>query len=98
MASLTRIEELIAAIDRLAGAIEQQNQRLGDGDSSRYTRSSNDSDLLDERTMAGFLNISYRTLGRHRRAGRLPGCSLRNGGRILWRKDETTAVWQRGIA
>ena len=92
------VKLLADAVDRLAGAIEKQNRPLGDGDRTRYTRASNDSDLLDERTMAEILHISYRTLGNHRRQGRLPNCWIRNGGRIMWKVAETRKTWERGIA
>ena len=34
--------------------------------------------MLDEKSMAGLLNIPPRTLGRYRRHGRLPNCWIRN--------------------
>ena len=92
------VNRLTDAVNRLAASLEQQSSPLGEGDRTRYTRASNDSDLSDEKTMARILNISYRTLGRHRRAGRLPGCWVRNGGRILWRASETQEAWNKGIA
>ncbi len=96
------IRELVKAVSRLAAAMESQRdireKGLGGAESTRYTRPPNAADLVDEKTMAGILNISGRTLGRHRRAGRLPGCWIRNGGRILWRVAETQEAWERGIA
>ena len=92
---LTRIAD---ALDRLVKGIEKQNKRLGGDDGTRYTRPPGDLDLVDENTMAAALNISKRTLGRHRRDGRLPGCWVRNAGRILWRVAETRKAWERGIA
>lgn len=95
LAVLTRIAD---TLDRLVEGIEQQNKRLGVSEGTRYTRPPEPSGLEDEKTMAGLLHISDRTLGRHRRNGRLPGCSIRNGGRILWKVAETREAWERGIA
>ncbi len=98
MAFGTRIEELTAALNRLAVVIERQAGGLGVAENSRYTTPPESLGLVDEKTMAAVLNTSHRTLGKHRRDGRLPGCSLRNGGRILWRVEETVAAWRKGIA
>ena len=95
---LIALMRIADALDRLVEGIEHPNKRLGEGDGTRYTRPPESSGLLDEKTMAAALNISKRTLGRHRRDGRLPGCWLRNGGRILWRVAETHEAWERGIA
>lgn len=89
---------LAAAINRLAAAVEEHNRSLGSAATTRYTRPPNGPDLVDERTMAGILSISYRTLGKHRRDGRLPGCWVRNGGRIFWIVDDTVAAWRGGVA
>ena len=94
--SLNRIAD---GIDRLITVIEKRsNAGLGGAAEPRYTRPPGDSGLTDERSMAGILGISSRTLARYRRDGRLPGCWVRNGGRIWWRVAETREAWARGIA
>ena len=86
------IRQLAAAVKQLAVAIEQQAGVLGSATDPRYTRPpAEESALVDEGSMAKILNISRRTLGTYRRQGRLPGCWLRNGGRVLWRVAETTS-------
>ncbi len=104
---IASVERHVAATERQAQAIEQlvrvisadlKKSGLGGATETLYTRPPESSDLVDEKTMAAALNISPRTLGRHRRAGRLPGCWIRNGGRILWKVAETREAWERGIA
>ncbi len=93
------IHRLADSIDRLTTAVEARNNaRLGDPADPRYTRSPDASGLTDERTMAGILGISHRTLARYRRDGRLPGCWVRNGRPVFWHADETVAAWRKGVA
>jgi hypothetical protein len=94
-----QLEQLTSAIVRLAEAVERQVVSLGSSPLSRYTKPPDDRyGMVDERAMAQHLQISPRTLGEHRRRGRLPGCWIRNGGRIWWRVAETCEAWGRGIA
>lgn len=104
---IASIQRQAAATERHAQAIEQlvrvlsaesKKSGLGDPAGTLYTRPPSGSELVDEKMMAAALDISDRTLGRHRRAGRLPGCWIRNGGRIFWRVAETQEAWERGIA
>jgi len=92
------IDELTVAINRLAAAAERIGARLGDPPPTRYTSPPNEPDLVDERTMAGLLNISNRTLGKYRRDSRFPNCWIRNSRRISWKVSETQEAWDRGIA
>ena len=96
------IQDLTQAIDRLAVAIEHHArasaQALGPAAEPRYTRRPDtDSDLVDEKTMAKILTIPRRTLAYHREQGRLTGCWVKNGRRILWHVDATQETWKRGI-
>ena len=72
-----RLSKTIDAIDRLTGAIEKLHgliEGLGRVEDSRYTTAKNVSnDMVDGRTMASLIGITQRTLGEHRRRGRLPG-------------------------
>jgi hypothetical protein len=90
------MDRLARAVERLAGAIERQSEGLGPAAKPRYSRPP--TELATEPEMAAILHISGRTLARHRRDGRLPGCWIRNGGRVVWRVAETQAAWERGIA
>ena len=92
------MDRLTRAVNRLAAAIEEQNRRLGSEATTRYTRPPNGPELVDERTMAGMLGISNRTLGKYRRQGRLPNCWVRNAGRIVWKVTVTRESWRRGIS
>ena len=85
-------------VGRLAAALENLWGGLGDPVNTRYTSPPQASGLVDEKTMAATLGISNRILGKYRREGRLPGCWIRNGGRIHWRVAETLETWKRGIA
>ncbi len=95
------IKELAGGISRLAVAIERSNKQaelalspeISDAGTCRTGPQ-----LASERDMAGLLNIKPRTLANYRRTGRLPGCWVRNGRRILWRVDATVAAWKKGIA
>ena len=89
---------LAASLDRLTTVLESRQGGLGESMKPLYTRPPEPPGLVDEKTMAAVLNISNRTLGQHRRDGRLPGCWVRNGGRISWRVAETREAWERGIA
>lgn len=91
----TRIAD---ALDRLSEGIEQQNNRLGDDEGTRYTSPPEPSRLVDEKTMAEILTIPRRTLAYHRDQGRLPGCWVKNGRRILWHVEATREAWKKGIA
>jgi len=88
---------LASAIDRLAAAIEEQNRSLGSEATTRYTRSPENAELVDEKTMAKILTIPRRTLAYHREQGRMPGCWVKNGRRILWHVLATREAWRKGI-
>ena len=96
-----RLSKTIDAIDRLTGAIEKLHgliEGLGRVEDSRYTTARNVSnDMVDERTMASLIGITQRTLGEHRRRGRLPGCWVKNRRRICWMPEQTLKAWERGI-
>ena len=96
-----RLSKTIDAIDRLAGAVERLSnviEGLGPFEDSRYTTARNVSnDMVDERTMAILIGITQRTLGEHRRRGRLPGCWVKNRRRICWMPEQTLKAWERGI-
>ena len=91
------MERLTHAVSRLAAAVEEQNQRLGSGATTRYTRPPDDAKLVDEKTMAEILTIPRRTLAYHRDQGRLPRCWVKNGRRILWHVAATREAWKMGI-
>lgn len=101
MATRNPPDHLIAAINRLTSAIEQLNLcqgRLGETGSTRYTRvRTEQSHMISEDEMAAVLDIRPRTLGDHRRMGKLPGCWIKNGKRVLYDRDQTLAVWKRGL-
>jgi len=91
--------DLAELLRHLADALEAHNSGLGQPGDTRYTRPTEDHDqLVDEATMAAKLGISRRTLAQHRRHGRLPGCWVRNGRKVLWLFEETMETWRRGIA
>ncbi len=93
------LTRLAASVERLTTVLEYRQKGLGGAESTRYTSPPEQpKGLVDEKTMARILNISQRTLGRHRRDGRLPACWVRNGGRISWRGAKTLEAWERGIA
>jgi len=93
------IEGHTEAIDRLVHAISAyQKPGLGGPAETLYTRTHNDPDLVDEKKMAGLLNIPHRTLAKYRREGRFPNCWTRNARRIMWKVGETQKAWDRGIA
>jgi|GEM_PF-5212345 len=94
-----QMERLIAAVERLAGAIEGIGPRgLGGRIDPRYPVSSVDDRLVTEKAMVQLLDIPVRTLGKYRLQRRLPGCWARNGKSIRWRVTETLEAWSRGIA
>ncbi len=96
--ALPQTDNLTAAINRLAAAVENLPERLGVPPESRYTQPSENAELVVEKKMAQTLDIPARTLGNYRRQGKFPGCWIRNGRRILWYATETQEVWKRGIA
>ncbi len=102
VSQLVGLPQAIDAIDRLTGAVERLGKAvegLGPGQVLRYTTAKDvTSDTVDENTMASVLGIAKRTLGEHRRRGRLPGCWVKNRGRICWMSEQTVQAWKRGIA
>lgn len=100
--STQHLTDLVAAVSRLANAIERADSRhasLGPDHDSRYTSVSDvTNDTVDERTMASLIGVTKRMLGEHRRRGRLPGCWVRNGRLICWMPEQTKRAWKRGIA
>jgi len=92
------VAHLAESIERLAAALEKFGNPLGESVKPLYTRPLIGDGAVDERTMAGMLNISHRTLEKYRRQGRFPNCWIRNSRRILWRVVETQESWDRGIA
>lgn len=99
-------ERLIAAIERLASAVEIRGAAFGPAsnelepaDACRYTRPLGAlPPLADEPAMAKVLGIPARTLGVYRRMGKLPGCWVRNGRRVGWDVARTVEAWKRGVA
>lgn len=95
LGSPQQIEQLTAAILRLAAAVENVQQPLGVPSEPRYTPPP--PELVGEAEMATMLGIPRRTLTDHRKLGRLPGCWVKNGRRILWLADTTKDAWRRGV-
>ncbi len=96
-----QIERLINAIQRLASAVEKLgagHDQLGEALPRRYTRVQDEFDLVSENDMAAQLDLNPRTLAEYRRKGKLPGCWIRNGKRILYYIEETRAAWKRGLS
>lgn len=91
---------LVSALNRLADVLEGQFAGgLGGEQKPLYKAAPrSDGNLVEEPAMANQLGIPVRTLSKYRRQGRLPGCWIRNGKRILWRARETVALWERGIS
>jgi len=97
-----QFDKLTAGVNRLAQAIEDASSllsKLGLGEQPRYNSDgSEDSNPVDEATMAKKLDIPKRTLGQYRRDGRFPNCWVKNGRSVRWRVAETLEVWKRGIS
>ena len=97
-----RCDGLIPSIDALHAAILELTEilkGLGRDLEPRYSTARNmTNDTVDEKTMASLIGVTKRTLGEHRRRGRLPGCWVRNGRRIYWMPEQTLQAWKRGIA
>lgn len=99
---LDGLSEAIDSIDRLTCAVERLGiavEALGPLARSRYTNTpESNGDLVDEGTMAEMLKIKRRSLGEHRRKGKLPSCWLKNGRRVFWNVSDTLEAWKQGIA
>ncbi len=109
-----QLDRLIASVERQAAATERQAQAteqlvrvmsaalkksgLGGATETLYTRPPEASDMVDEKTMAAALAIPRRTLAYHRDRGKLPGCWVKNGRRILWHVEATKEAWKKGIS
>ena len=96
-------DDLIQAIDGLHAAILQLTEILkgpvGQVAELRYrTGTQTTDDMLGEVAMAERLGITPRVLAKHRKAGRLPSCWVRNGRQIRWHVHETLVAWKRGVA
>ena len=89
-----QIENLASAVLRLAAAVETMQKGLGVPAEPRYTPPP---ELVGEAEMATMLGIPRRTLTDHRKLGRLPGCWVKNGRRILWLAETTKNAWREGI-
>ncbi len=96
------LDNLIAAIDRLSGAIDKLSSacnELGDGEPKRYTSKVDaETVLVTELGMADQLGIRQRRLAEHRRSGKLPGCWVKNGRRVLYDVEQTLAAWRKGLS
>ena len=95
LGSPQQIDNLTSAVLRLAAAVETMQIRLGVPAESRYTPPP--PELVGEAEMATMLGIPRRTLTDHRKLGRLPGCWVKNGRRILWLVETTKDAWREGI-
>jgi len=94
-------DRLIDAINRLAAAVEQldcSHDQLGEVLPGRYTRVQDEFDLVSEGEMAARLGLNPRALAKHRRSGKLPGCWVKNGRRVLYHVEQTHAAWKRGLS
>ncbi len=93
-------DRLIDAINRLAAACEKLatgHDELGEVLPGRYTRVQHD-DLASEQEMATQLNLNPRTLAKHRRSGKLSGCWVKNGRRVVYCVEQTLAAWREGLS
>lgn len=92
---------LVETHQRIATALEgiclALTKGLGEGHHLGYPDHDCLSELVDEKTMAEMLTIPRRTLAYHRDQGRLPGCWVKNGRRILWHVGATKEAWKMGI-
>jgi len=96
-----QFERLTDSVNRLAAAVEKLgcgHDQLGEVLPGRYTRVQDEFDLASEQEMAARLGLNPRTLAKHRRSGKLPGCWVKNGKRILYYIEETRVTWKRGLS
>ena len=96
-----QFERLTDSVNRLAAAVEQLDcghDQLGEVLPGRYTRVQDEFDLASEQEMAARLGLNPRTLAKHRRSGKLPGCWVKNGRRVLYDVEQTLAAWRKGLS
>lgn len=97
-----RIDRLIETQQRIATALEEISSALrkglGGGQHPAYPDGDGLSDLITESEMAVLLDRNPRTLAKYRRAGKFPGCWIRNGRSTLWRKQPTLMAWREGLS
>ena len=88
-------QRIALALERIAAALTKS---LGERQIPGYPDDERPSGLIAEQEMAALLDRSPRTLAKYRRAGKLPGCWVRNGRTTLWKKEATLGAWQEGLS